>query len=246
MDGKDLIIFDLDGTLAESKTEMDEEMSELFSKLLSKKKVAIISGGTYTQFKKQFLEGLDCSEELLKNLYLFPVCSTQFYKFNKEWEKIYSEELTNEEIEKIIDSLYKSLDEFGFDEKELYGERIENRGSQVTFSALGQDAPTEKKSCWDVNLSKRRKIKKILEKYIPEFEIRLGGVSSIDITRKGIDKSYGIKQIEKNLGYSIKQMLFIGDALFEGGNDYPVKSTGVTCMAVSGPEETKKIVRGLI
>ncbi|MDB2497399.1 hypothetical protein N9X25_09665 [Verrucomicrobiales bacterium] len=49
---KKLIVFDLDGTLAESKSPLDEEMAALLCLLLSLIKVAIISGGDWTQFKK--------------------------------------------------------------------------------------------------------------------------------------------------------------------------------------------------
>lgn len=243
---KALIIFDLDGTLAESKSEMDKEMSLLLAKLLEKKKVAVISGGSYEQFKKQFLGSLNCPPLLLKNLFLFPTCSTQFYKFGEVWERVYAEELTGDEIKQIMSAFDRALDEYGFDETELCCERIENRGTQVTFSALGQKAPLDRKAVWDPDQSKRLQIKKLLDRYIPEFEVRVGGSTSIDVTRKGIDKAYAIKQISETLGVSISQMLFIGDALFEGGNDYPVKTTGTDCIQVAGPGEAKKIIQSLI
>ena len=44
---KRLIVFDLDGTLAESKSSLDSEMTELLHKLLDIVKVAVISGGDW-------------------------------------------------------------------------------------------------------------------------------------------------------------------------------------------------------
>jgi phosphomannomutase len=52
---KKLIVFDLDGTLAKSKSSLDAEMSTLLSALLGVVKVAVISGGNWTQFQKQLL-----------------------------------------------------------------------------------------------------------------------------------------------------------------------------------------------
>ncbi|MCH8889020.1 HAD hydrolase family protein, partial [Patescibacteria group bacterium] len=75
---------------------------------------------------------------------------------------------------------------------------------------------------------------------------RIGGTTSIDVTKKGIDKAYGIQKIEKSLNIRRDNMLFIGDAVFPGGNDYSVKEAGVKTIQVSGPEETKEIIRELL
>jgi hypothetical protein len=241
-----LIVFDLDGTLAKSKSPMDEEMSVLLGKLLEAHSVAVMSGGSYSQYQKQFLASLHCKKELLKKLYLFPTCSTAFYRFDNEWKEIYSEKLSKEQKETILNAFEKSLKTTGFKVANPYGEIIEDRGSQITFSALGQQAPLELKKEWDPEAKKRLKIKEELDKYLPEFEVRVGGSTSIDVTRKGIDKAYGIEQICKLLKFKKEEIVFVGDALFEGGNDYPVKSTGVKCMQVEGPEETKKIIIKLI
>ncbi|VVB73909.1 Eukaryotic phosphomannomutase [uncultured archaeon] len=244
---KELIIFDLDGTLAESKMPMDREMSDLLRKLLRRKKVAVISGGAYAQFEKQFLESLDCPPDLLKNLYLFPTCATSFYRHEDGWKNVYEERLSPEERDRILAAFDEALKETGFVPLDRpFGEVIENRGTQITFSALGQNAPIELKRGWDPDFSRRKRIKSALEKRVPEFEIRMGGSTSIDVTRKGIDKAYAISKIEEQTGISRAGMLFIGDALFEGGNDYPVKATGVECIQVSGPAKTKEVIRSLL
>jgi hypothetical protein len=41
-------------------------------------------------------------------------------------------------------------------------------------------------------------------------------------------------------------MIFIGDALFEGGNDHPARKTGVVCIQVKDPEETKRVIEAII
>ncbi|MDD4877518.1 MAG: HAD-IIB family hydrolase [Candidatus Nanoarchaeia archaeon] len=244
---KKLIVFDLDGTLAKSKSPMDCEMASLLQELLKKKSVAVISGGSYSQYQKQFLASLNCKDEsLLKNLFLFPTCSTAFYRFEDEWKKVYAQELSKEEKEKIFNAFEEVFMQIGFVKETRYGEIVEDRGSQITFSALGQQAPLELKKGWDPDSKKRLVMIEKMKKYIPEFEIKIGGTTSIDVTRQGIDKRFGIQQIEKQLGIKKEEILYIGDALFEGGNDYPVKQMGVDCIAVDSPEDTKKVIREII
>ena len=187
---KKLIVFDLDGTLAESKSSLDTEMSVLLHDLLDIVKVAVISGGDWPQFEKQLLSNLP-HDERLANLSLLPTCGTKFFQYAVDWKKIYSEDFTADEKEKIISSLNKALGVAGFKVEKVWGEVIEDRGSQITFSALGQQAPLEEKGKWDPDFNKRKKIKTILDTFIPEFSVRLGGTTSIDITRPGIDKAYG-------------------------------------------------------
>src|SRR5659263_269716 len=142
-----LIVFDLDGTLAESKSSLDTEMSELLHNLLGIAKVAVISGGDWPQFEKQLLSNLP-HDECLGNLSLLPTCGTKFYQYDKDWEKLYSEDFTANEKEKIIGSLKKAIYKTGFNVEKLWGETIEDRGSQIPSSALGQEAPIEEKKKW--------------------------------------------------------------------------------------------------
>ena len=243
---KKLIVFDLDGTLAGSKSPLDSEMSGLLHDLLLIVKVAVISGGDWPQFEKQLLSNLP-HDERLANLSLLPTCGTKFYRYDSAaWKKIYSEDLTAEERDKILSSLTKAIISADFKTDKLRGEQIEDRGSQITFSALGQKAPLEEKNKWDPDFSKRKKIKAILDTLIPEFSVRIGGSTSIDITKPGIDKAYGIRKLRDLLGISLKEMIYIGDALYVGGNDYPAKEAGVDCISVKDPNDTKRVIPTII
>jgi hypothetical protein len=86
----------------------------------------------------------------------------------------------------------------------------------------------------------------MLEKLIPEFSIRMGGATSIDVTKPGIDKAYGIGKLRDILHLSLKEMVYIGDALFPGGNDYPVEEAGVVSILVKGPEDTNLVIRTIV
>jgi HAD superfamily hydrolase (TIGR01484 family) len=242
---KKLIVFDLDGTLAESKSSLDAEMSTLLGALLGIVRVAVISGGNWPQFEKQVLSNLP-DGECLKHLFLIPTDGTKFYQYKSGWEKLYSEDFTAEEKEKIIDSLKKAIGLSGFKVERLWGEQIEDRGSQITWSALGQQAPLEEKKRWDPDFAKRKKIKAILDPFIPEFSVGLGGTTSIDVTKPCIDKAYGIGKLRDTLDIMIDEMIFIGDALFVGGNDYPARKTGVVCIQVRDPDETKRVIEAII
>ena len=242
---KKLIVFDLDGTLAESKSSLDADIAKLMNTLLGIMKVAVISGGNWPQFEKQLLSNLT-HDEHLKNLFLLPTCGTKFYKYNGDWKKIYSEDFTSAEKERIISALTKVMNETDFRNEKVWGEVIENRGSQITFSALGQQAPIEEKKKWDPEFVKRKKMKTLLDKLIPGFSVRLGGTTSIDVTKPGIDKAYGIRKLRDTLGISLKEMIFIGDAVFPGGNDYPAKEAGVVTIQVKNPEDTKLVIETII
>jgi HAD superfamily hydrolase (TIGR01484 family) len=242
---KRLIVFDLDGTLAESKSSLDAEMSWLLRDLLGIVKAAVISGGDWPQFEKQVLSHLP-HDANLASLSILPTCGTKFFRYAGGWKKIYSEDFTAVEKEKIVSSVKKAVEETGFQAKKVWGEAIEDRGSQITFSALGQQAPLEEKKKWDPDFAKRKKIKAILDTLIPEFSVHMGGATSVDVTKPGIDKAYGIGKLRDVLGISLKEMIFIGDALFPGGNDYPAEEAGVVSIPVRGPHETKRVVETII
>ncbi len=242
---KKLFVFDLDGTLAESKSPLGEEMASLLHDLLGVMRVAVISGGAWEQFETQLLANLP-ADDRLERLVLLPTCGTQFYRYHGSWERVYAENLTDDERARIIGALDRALDESGYRAARVWGEVIEDRGSQITLSALGQQAPLAEKRHWDPDFAKRRAITAILTPLLPDFAINLGGTTSIDITRPGIDKAYGIEKLRDNLGVSIKEMLFAGDAIFEGGNDFPAQRAGVDSILVTGPSETARIIQTVL
>jgi phosphomannomutase len=242
---KKLIVFDLDGTLAESKASVDAEMATLLDSLLQIVKVSVISGGAWEQFEKQVLAHLS-NDERLKNLSLLPTCGTKFYQFEAGWKLLYSEDFTDAEKKKIIDSLNQAISASDCKVDKVWGEIIEDRGSQITFSGLGQQAPLDEKKKWDPDFAKRKGMKAILDKLIPEFSVRLGGATSVDVTKHGIDKAYGIRKLRDVLGVPIAEMIFVGDAVFPGGNDYPAKEAGALSIEVRDPDETKRVIEAIL
>ena len=239
-----LVAFDLDGTLAESKQRVSSDMGELLSQLLKKMPVAVMSGAGFPQFERQFFPAFPADADFT-NLYLFPDNAAQCFVYREgSWKPQYDNAFTPAEREHVLKALDEALVETGMRDVPIrvWGERIEDRGAEIVFSGLGQEAPPEEKRKWDPTREKRKPLYDALTKKLPEFAIGLNAMTSIDITRKGITKAYGIRRLAELSGVAIAEMLYVGDALDEGGNDAVVKETGVQTHAVFGPEETAGLI----
>lgn len=253
---KKLIAFDLDGTLAESKSAADDRMTELLGQLLEKFQVCVISGGKFGQFEKQLLGSLKASPDMLERLHLMPTCGTRYYAYDledKAWRQIYAEDFTKPQKQKITAALNKGIDDLGYREKKVYGECIEDRGSQITFSILGQDIVdalglegVRLKEAWDPDNKKKLELRDYIAPLIPEFEVKVGGLTSVDITKLGIDKAYGMRKLMELLEISKDDILFLGDRLQEGGNDYPVKAMGIDSLEVSRWQDTALALEAIL
>ncbi|MCX6790107.1 MAG: HAD-IIB family hydrolase [Candidatus Kaiserbacteria bacterium] len=243
-----LVIFDLDGTLAESKQPLTPMMAALLARLLSTLRVAIASGGALAQFQKQVVDLLPL-EAHLENLYLLPTSGGALYEWhNDAWNKVYEERLSETEakrIEEIIKEAAVETRVVHFDEP-AFGERIEYRGAQVTFSALGQKAPLEAKKAWDPDHSKRRALQAAIVARLPGFSATIGGATSIDVTKHNIDKAYGVRKLCERIGISEIDAVYVGDELVAGGNDEVIYKTQVPTHAVTSPEDTARYIVSLL
>ncbi|SEN25223.1 hypothetical protein SAMN05192583_2375 [Sphingomonas gellani] len=243
---KQLVAFDLDGTLAESKQALQQPMAEAIADLLGVAHVAVISGGDWPQFEKQVASRM-LDRAKLDRLWLMPTTGTKLYTHrNGTWSAVYAELFDDETKAKILREFDASLEATGFVPEQTWGERIEDRGSQITFSALGQQAPLEAKEKWDPDFAKRKVIQADLQKRLPGLSINMGGATSIDITREGVDKAYGLRKLHDASGIPLDAMMFIGDAIFPGGNDYPAKQMGLDTVRVRDPQETVAVIEGIV
>ncbi|MBI2409533.1 HAD-IIB family hydrolase [Candidatus Kaiserbacteria bacterium] len=259
-----LIIFDLDGTLAESKQPLSLEMAGLLARLLAATQVAIISGGALPQFLKQVVDRLP-PEANLRNLYLLPTSGATLYEYSPStsidsaqdkslgtsadaWKKVYEERLSEADASHIERAMRDAATHTGLIDfsAPAWGERVEYRGSQVTLSALGQKAPVKEKQAWDPDKSKRRALQAALAERLPQFSVRMGGATSIDVTKSGIDKAYGIRKLCERLNIPESEALYIGDQLTEGGNDEAVFKTNVGTKSVNSPSDTARLIEALL
>lgn len=247
---KKVIAFDLDDTLAVTKSPISDKMGGILVRLLEHYDVCIISGGKFEQFKKQVVDRLEAPVHKLNRLHLMPTCGTRYYRYDElkqEWAIQYAEDLTEAEKKRIIEVTEKAARAEGLWPHNPYGEVIEDRGSQISISFLGQQAPAEEKYAWAEKHSEDRlKVRAAIAEQIEEFEVRAGGSTTIDITRLGIDKAYGMKKLIEAIDISQDDILFVGDKLEEGGNDYPVKAMGIDTIAVERWEDTAFVLEGVL
>jgi HAD superfamily hydrolase (TIGR01484 family) len=238
-----IALFDMDDTLSASKQPIEVDMGIQFAKLLSHMKAGVVTGAKFEQIEKQFIEKLP-EDTNLDNLYCFTQNAASCYaRINGAFTQIYSFMFSEEEAQKIIQALEHAVAVTHIvDNEPSFGPRIENRGSQITFSALGQSAPPELKKVFDRDQTKRTLVRNALVTALPNVDIGIGGGTSIDITKKGINKTYAVKWVTENLDIKIDEMVYVGDALFPGGNDAVVISTGISTIQTSGPTETISII----
>lgn len=243
MTAKKLVAFDLDGTLAESKQPLDDEMGGILAGLSKVADVCIISGGDWPQFVKQVVSRLPAETDRAR-FWIMPTTGTKLYRFQDgDWVCQYADLFSAEERAHILDEVRGGIDRLGIAPDKVWGEQVEDRGSQITFSALGQDAPLGPKEEWDPKQEKRRKLQADLQPRLEAYSVRLGGATSIDITRAGVDKAYGMERLATLSGIAKSEMLFFGDALYPGGNDAPVRETaGIDSVQVYAVAETKRAV----
>ena len=241
-----LVAFDLDDTLAPSKSPLPEEVAAVLLELLALRPVCIISGGQFGQFESQVIGRLPDSP-LLADLHLMPTNGTRYDRYvDGAWVTQYRHRLPADQRDAAFAALEAEARRLGLWEEHTWGPILEDRGSQVTFSALGQEAPVEAKQAWDPDGTKRARLREAVAPHVPELDVHAGGSTSIDITARGIDKAYGIGRLAEALGLDAAEILFIGDRLMPGGNDYPVLRLGVQTRAVTGWLDTLEFLRTLI
>ncbi len=250
---KKLIAFDQDDTLNVTKMPIEPEMADLLTKLLDKFEVCVISGTGWEVMKLNEPDQMtNATNEQLAKMHFMPTCGTQYWTFDvakNDWVQHYAHFLSDEQVAKISDALEAAAKKLGYWCDDPVGEIIENRLSQVTFSAVGQYNTPEAKHAWgDADGRKRLEIIREIQPVIDELDViaKVGGTTSVDVTLPGIDKAYGMEKLMEATGLKKDEILFIGDKLDEGGNDRPVLDLGIDCVAVKNWHDTANVLRGIL
>ncbi|MBQ3294416.1 HAD-IIB family hydrolase [Candidatus Saccharibacteria bacterium] len=253
---KKVLSFDVDQTLNVAKTPIPDEIADLLIGCLrAGLKICPISGQKFDQFLIQIVDRLTergATAEDLTGLHLFVAQGTQYYRYNaekKDWDQVYSFPLTDEQVKKITAAIESAARELGYWEEDKLAEGdeiIENRLSQVTFSALGQKAGTEAKYAWDPDCKKREQIVKRAKELAPEFDYEIGGTTSINAITPGMNKVFGMTHLLEELDVQKEDILYFGDMTQPGGNDYPVVQMGIDTITVRSHEDTAFALRGIL
>lgn len=241
------VLFDLDNTIAESFQPPALHVASRLHELLKLMPVAIMSGASFERMGKDLLPALPADADSSR-FYIFSDTAAQCYINDAGvWKSIYKFIFTQEEYEEIMLAFNEAIEETGILKgAPRWGDLFLARDTQITFAGLGVDAPKGEKAAWDSDSSKRGKLKNFLDKKLAGLDIRISGRTAIDITRKGIDKAYGVKWFADRLGAKPSEMLFVGDALFPGGNDAIVIPTGIQTVEVAGPHETAEVIDSIL
>ena len=232
---KKVIIADVDETICEPAQEISLKLAEKINLLVGKgMTIAFISGTPTAELQRMISAHLVQEHHLLANT--GASYSIQHNGFSKE---VHSYLLTAAEKNEIMKSFKKLIIEFQIQSMTSIEDQLQDRDSQITLSALGRHAPLELKRQFDPTGEKRMGWVEFLKKHLDhtKYEMTIGGTTSIDITRKGLDKEWAIREFMKINNFAPEEVLFIGDKLYPGGNDYPASKV-VDCIAVKNPEET--------
>jgi HAD superfamily hydrolase (TIGR01484 family) len=232
-----LIAFDLDGTLTESKQPIDNKTARFLTSLANDYEVAIVTGGTMEQIRTQVLDRLP--DWVQDKMHLMPCSGAEYIRFR---ENIYRRFISKKERAIIIPLVTGLLKQMGYWIENSAGDIIEDRGSQITISALGQKAKLKDKEDWDPYGNKRREIRDAVKVMFPDYSVRVGGLTSVDISIDGIDKEYAINELLEWNQFDESDVLYIGDKFRPGENDYPALLAGVTCLRVTSHTDTPRVV----
>lgn len=250
---KKILSFDIDQTLNIAKTPITDEIADLLIECLDHFEICPISGQKFDQFLIQIVDRLTkrgATAKQLSHLHLFVAQGTQYYRYeNDDWKQVYNYPLTDEQVQKITETIEQAARELGFWEEDKLAEGdeiIENRLSQVTFSALGQKAGTEAKYAWDPDCKKREQIVARCKELAPEFDYEIGGTTSINAITPGMNKVFGMTHLLEELKVDKKDILYFGDMTQPGGNDYPVVQMGIDTITVRNHEDTAYALRGIL
>jgi len=219
------LFFDLDGTLARSRTPITKDMRRALESLTQS--VVIVSGGTYEIMKSQL-------GDLADN---YPLLGENGNHALQNGSVLWRNKLS----EKAEQEIYAHIDRFEsnrtWDVRDK-DDLIENRGCQITYSPFGNNEELHLKEAFDPDRVRRKKM--LRENTIPLTlsEIRIGGTTCFDYFEKGKHKGYNVQKLIDHFGWKNEECLYIGDRLDEGGNDYSVVGV-IDTHAVKDPEDTQ-------
>ncbi len=243
-----LVVFDFDGTLAANKQPLEQLMAVKLAQLLERMAVGITSVDGLPNLLKMVAR-LPASAGFA-NLYLLPASGGALYRYRDGgWDKVYEETIPDTEARTIERALREGAESTGFIDlaTEAWGKRVVRRGAEVALLALGADAPFSEKYAWDPEKTRRRALLRAVADRLPNgFHAYIGGTATIAVTKAGIDKAYGLRQLCARLAIPEQDALYIGDELYEEGNDEPVLDTNAQALAVRSPADTARAIVSLL
>jgi len=254
-----IVLFDMDGTLTPARKQIEPDMIRALKFLEKEYEIGIVTGSDFEYVRQQIKPALDIGGIRLSTLHIFPCNGTKYYKWeNNKFECQYSADMISEVGEENYQYLLQTL----FSGQLLISLRhnlpytgtfFHYRGSMLNWCPIGRSAKDREREAWVAadNESKIRTkyldfIKEAIDKKKMKLQVALGGATSFDIFPEGWDKTYVLKHLE-----AFKEIIFIGDACEEGGNDHEIYTLlkdgdDTQSYSTTDPLVTAKIVELLI
>jgi HAD superfamily hydrolase (TIGR01484 family) len=245
---KRIIIADVDETICDSCQEISDEMAHQINSLIKKGfHFAFISGTTVKELQRMISSKVIEAHHILGTTgtnYTFVNNQGNNSDNNQRTKEIYNHSFTDEEKKNIFTVLEKLITQFNIQSMTTKEDQLQDRDSQITLSAIGRNASLELKKKYDPDGLKRKEWINFIKEELNDYELKIGGTTSLDVTRKGLDKAWGIKEFAKYYNLPLNEIIYFGDKLYPGGNDYAASKI-VDCVAVKSPEDTLKELRRL-
>lgn len=99
---------------------------------------------------------------------------------------------------------------------------IEDRGTQITFSPVGNTAPVDIKKAYDPDRSKRLSLLDKIPFASQDLIIKIGGSTSLDYLHKDRHKGTNVQKLIDLMHWDKEECVYFGDGLYPGGNDEAV------------------------
>jgi phosphomannomutase len=242
--GYRLYAFDLDDTLGPSQCEVPETVRSELAVLSMRRDVCVVSGASPAQFRDCLLE---CEPPHLRfdRFHALANYGAQWgRRLEGSWAFEARRSLTVRQRRDAVRAVRAEAEKLGLwlADDEVAGIRMDDRGTQITFSALGRDADRSHKAAWDPDGRRRQTLIEAVAPQLADCVVRLGGGTSVDVLPAGVDKGTALASLLSDLSLRKSQCLFVGDRLYPGGNDYPVVEVGIDCVAVRTWHDTRELL----
>lgn len=229
---KTCYVFDVDGTLTQSRQKIEDHHKVIFKNFCKKNIVYLLTGSDHQKTKEQ----LGCITNTIKGSYQ---CGGNEYWINDKLVTTEGPFVLNNELNKFWKN---KLNNSKFPLRT--GMHEDYRSGLVNLSIVGRGATLGERKLyekWDKEHNEREEIANDLNLLFPDYKAQVAGKTGIDVFELGKDKG----QVYSRLKTIYKQIIFFGDDCQESGNDYPFAvqlKDNDKLFHVSGPDETFRII----
>ena len=215
--------FDLDGTLTQHKTPLEEKNRSILERLAQRYTLIMVGAGNCMRIHNQ--------------LGRFPMdvignYGMQYAKYADGELKLVRDDVVVCENKNLIEEKVRLIREkYGF--TKFAGESVEYHASGcLTLPLLGTKADQSDKLAFDPHRKKRRAIYDEVCAAFPDYNVFVGGSSSFDMAPKPFNKYYALDLWCRENSVEHGEVVFVGDDYGLGGNDESVYKSDIQFVTI--------------